>query len=142
MIPFYHRYWIDIGVGVAMCLVFLLCLEKFKIGQHCNRSMTNFLIQLGIFWIFLTPISTHSLTPTVIINNSSCNIFQRIFEILYWNNVSATTQPAFTCSKLTIETPEQGLKYVQNYQKGHQNDAIGIVLVSLLLTFNIFQTLF
>ena len=23
------------------------------------------------------------------------------------------TQPAFTCSKLTIETPEQGVKYVQ-----------------------------
>ena len=25
-----------------------------------------------------------------------------------------TTQPAFTCSKLTIETLEQGVKYVQN----------------------------
>ena len=24
------------------------------------------------------------------------------------------TQPAFTCSKLTIETPEQGVKYVQS----------------------------
>ena len=26
----------------------------------------------------------------------------------------ATTQPAFTCSKLTIETLEQGVKYVQS----------------------------
>ena len=26
----------------------------------------------------------------------------------------ATTQPAFTCSKLTIETPERGVKYVQS----------------------------
>ena len=24
------------------------------------------------------------------------------------------SQPAFTCSKLTIETPEQGVKYVQS----------------------------
>ena len=41
------------------------------------------------------------------------------------------TQPAFTCSKLTIETLEQGLKYVS-----------GVVLVPLWLTFNIFHTLF
>ena len=27
---------------------------------------------------------------------------------------SASTQPAFTCSKLTIETLEQGVKYVQS----------------------------
>ena len=26
------------------------------------------------------------------------------------------TQPAFTCSKLTIETREQGVKYVQSKQ--------------------------
>ena len=26
----------------------------------------------------------------------------------------ATTQPAITCSKLTIETQEQGVKYVQS----------------------------
>ena len=38
------------------------------------------------------------------------------------------TQPVFTCSKLTIETLGQG--------------AIGVVLVSLLLTLNIFHILF
>ena len=27
-----------------------------------------------------------------------------------------STQPAFTCSKLTIETLEQGVKYVQSLQ--------------------------
>ena len=37
-------------------------------------------------------------------------------------------QLAFACSKLTVETLEQG--------------AIGIVLVSLLLTLNIFHALF
>ena len=31
----------------------------------------------------------------------------------FWN-INVTTQPAFTCSKLTIETLEQGVKYVQS----------------------------
>ena len=40
-------------------------------------------------------------------------------------------QPAIICLKLSIETLEQGVKY-----------ASGVVLVSLLLTLNIFYTLF
>ena len=32
---------------------------------------------------------------------------------IYFENVFAT-QPAFTCSKLTVETLEQGVKYVQS----------------------------
>ena len=31
-----------------------------------------------------------------------------------WVNLNVATQPAFTCSKLTIETLEQGVKYVQS----------------------------
>ena len=42
-------------------------------------------------------------------------------------------QPAITCSKLTIETLEQGVKYVQCQQK---------ILGSLLLALNLFHTLF
>ena len=42
-----------------------------------------------------------------------------------------TFRPAITCSKLTIETLEQGVKY-----------AIRVVMVSFLLTLNIFHTLF
>ena len=49
------------------------------------------------------------------------------------------TQPAFTCTKLTIETLEQGVKYVHMFLFF---DAIGVILVSLLLTLNIFHTLF
>ena len=52
------------------------------------------------------------------------------------------TQPAFTCSKFTIETLEQGVKYVQSQQQRHQNDTIDVDLVSLLLTLSIFSTLF
>ena len=45
--------------------------------------------------------------------------------------VSNTSQPTFTYSKLTIETLEQGMKYVN-----------GVVLVLFLLTFNLFHNLF
>ena len=58
-------------------------------------------------------------------------------------------QPASTCSKLTIETLEQDVKCSKLTIKTperrhwrHQNDAIGVVLVSLLLTLDIFHTLF
>ena len=43
-------------------------------------------------------------------------------------------QPVITCSKLTTETLELGVKYVHN-------NADGVDLVSLLLTLNIFHTL-
>ena len=53
----------------------------------------------------------------------------------------ATPQLAVTCSKLIIETVEQGVNYVHKLRR-LQNDAIGVTLVSLLLTLNAFQTLF
>ena len=48
-----------------------------------------------------------------------------------------TTQPEITCSMLTIEMLEQDVKNVQSNYK-----VIDVVLVSLLLTLNIFNTLF
>ena len=36
------------------------------------------------------------------------------FRQVHSTNITATTQPTFTCSKLTIETLEKGVKYVQN----------------------------
>ena len=38
------------------------------------------------------------------------------FSKCWFMMVSALTKPAFTCSKLTIETEEQGVKYVQSQQ--------------------------
>ena len=49
---------------------------------------------------------------------------------------------AITCSKLTLETLEQDVKYVQSKQSRPQNDGNDVVLVSLMLTLNIFDTLF
>ena len=56
------------------------------------------------------------------------------YSRLCCSSVLIITQPAFTCSKLTIETLKEGVKYVQSKQRYH-NDA-GFVLVSLLLTLN------
>ena len=42
------------------------------------------------------------------------NINTFFFEILNKNQGNVITQPAITCSKLTIETLEQGVKYVQS----------------------------
>ena len=51
------------------------------------------------------------------------------------------SQPAFTCSMLGIETLEQGVKCSKLTTKTPEH-VIGDVLVSLLLTLNIFHTLF
>ena len=53
-----------------------------------------------------------------------------------------TYRVAFTCSKLTKETPEQYMKSIQSLQQMHQKDVSDIVLTSLLLTLNRFYTLF
>ena len=51
-------------------------------------------------------------------------------------------QLAITCLKLAMETLKQGVKYVQSLQQRNQKDANGFTLESLLLTLNIFLTLF
>ena len=50
------------------------------------------------------------------------------------------SQPAFTCSKLTIKTIEQGVNMFKVKNKGTRTTQ-GVVLVPLLLTLNIFYTL-
>ena len=60
-------------------------------------------------------------------------IYHNIFIESQWDwDIS---QPVFTCSKLTIEAQEQGV-HMFKY------DANGVVLVSSLLTLNIFHILF
>lgn len=49
--------------------------------------------------------------------------------------------PTPTCSKLSIETSETGVKYVQIQQYRRQND-VNNVVVCLVLTWNIFHTFF
>ena len=42
------------------------------------------------------------------------DILECAYYLFYISRFTSVTQPAFTCSKLTIETLEQGVKYVQN----------------------------
>ena len=45
----------------------------------------------------------------------ACTIFENMCHIeIYGSYKNEQSQWAFTCSKLTIETLEQGVKYVQN----------------------------
>ena len=51
------------------------------------------------------------------------------------------SQPEFTCSKLNIETLEQGVKYIQSWRRSgififSFEHISHLALVSLLLTFN------
>ena len=48
------------------------------------------------------------MSSTIIILTSRATL------LLLTSNKSGVTQPAVTCSKLTIETLEQGVKYVQS----------------------------
>ena len=52
------------------------------------------------------------------------------------------TQQTFTCSKSTIEFLEQGMKYVQVNNRDIRTTSVTFVLVFLLLTLNLFHTLF
>ena len=56
--------------------------------------------------------------------------------------ILSATQSVFTRSKLTIETTEQDVKLIKVNNKDTRTTPNGVFLVSLLLTLNIFQTLF
>ena len=43
-----------------------------------------------------------------------CFNCQKFIRLLKCSRIVAVAQPKFTCSKLTIETLEQGVKYVQS----------------------------
>ena len=74
----------------------------------------------GCFWNgggggVLTPLRTMAFN--VLAAFDQCNT-QVTTSIIYFQSFSAKvsigSQPAFTCSNLTIETLEQGVKYVQS----------------------------
>ena len=45
------------------------------------------------------------------------------------------TQKTLTGSKLSTKTLEKGVKYVQSYQRRHQNDVTGILLCVFTVNF-------
>ena len=66
-------------------------------------SVKLVIVDLLLTVIRYCSLGTH-LESKTLLKVSSTNNFKDLF-----------TQPAFTCSKLTIETAEQVVKYVQNY---------------------------
>ena len=67
-----------------------------------------------------------------------CFAFLRTFVQLF---LCFLSQPAYTYSKLTIETPEQGVKYVQSWRRSsifvvNFERISHLVLVFLFLTLN------
>ena len=66
--------------------------------------------------------------PFITKTNGVIQSFQRFHEkfirLKHAAKISFTrlSQPAFTCSKSTIETPELCVKSVQSYKEKHQND--------------------
>ena len=71
-----------------------------KSGSHPLSRKHNFGKTTRGGWVTLTP------------NIFRVNIISRL--IAFMSSFIILTQPAFTCSKLTIETLEQGVKYVQS----------------------------
>ena len=59
-------------------------------------------------------------------------------------SIFQTVDPAniYFSKSATIETIEEGVKYVQGQQYKHQNDVSDVVLVFLSLTLNVFHTFF
>ena len=56
--------------------------------------------------------------------------------------IDSLTQPAITCSNLTTEPLEQGVKHVQSYPERHQNDAKFFWTVKARLTLLTIQSKF
>ena len=67
--------------------------------------------------LFCGKISTSRLIFAIFAQNYKKTIFYALVSFTfstYTPSDNITTQPAFTSPKLTIETLEQGVKYVQN----------------------------
>ena len=65
----------------------------------------------GVHWVALsTPLFQEHLqtNPTESSNNLDLK------QTLQWYPAEEITQPIFTCSKLTMKTVEQGVKYIQS----------------------------
>ena len=71
---------------------------------------------MSVGWTLLKPLSRWRTKDLDILLNGDL-LFKRITKLRYLSiddmpNIVKITQPAITCSKLTIERLEQGLKYV------------------------------
>ena len=88
------------------------------IQQQCNGAKVCEL--LGIYILSLLG-KTHYKNNVRLCGDDSFKVFKNIkniwtgiYMLLLLGETHDITQPAITYSKLTLETPEQGVKYVQS----------------------------
>ena len=112
----------------------VICILKI-IEDHAEPSITS---KAELYsktingWILLSIFSKCSIFDFTLGSENAPEDITRFIHVrlaVLFQPAITYSQPAFTCSKLTVETLEQGVKY-------------DVVLVSLLLTLNIFHTLF
>ena len=117
--------------------------------KHCLKFLGSFK-RYCIDWLprsFLNKVA--DLRPATLLKKETlaqvffcefCKIYPQDYQSHYCV-IKKWFQLTCTCSKSTMETPKQCKKSVHRYRKRHQNDVIGAVLVSLLLTLKRFPTL-
>ena len=91
-----------------------------NVSMVTHHVLVTFMSTNKIFCIFSQPIST--------VCSGQMSTIERLIVLFQGSG----SQLAFTCSKVTIKTLEQGVKYEAN----------DVVLVCLFLTLNIFHILF
>ena len=97
---------------------------QFEYGKTIQRNHTSYVLLSDTDTIKLSSCDEN---PTATISVSLLYVWskvllckeniqkQKFVKKVWWSSsLKDTTQPAFTCSKLTIETLEQGVKYVQS----------------------------
>ena len=100
----YHQHYAKAGV-----LKLMIILQFITITQSLLKAFRNSLTSLGVDEMMANQYQNYAKLIWSVVSKD-----KRIFQIRPISNLHLFTQPAITCSKLTIETLEQGAKYVQS----------------------------
>ena len=124
---FWTRLWTKIVLPVSS-LLFTVNITIPKLIMRFMVGLCNPFSAINSLWLILFcagPIFKESFIPCDVRTN---------YTNIYPTNIYLV--------KPTIETLEKSVKYVQSYQWRHQNDVIGTVLLSSLLSLNMFYIFF
>ena len=90
----------------------MLYIDNFEIVRESVTKFLGIFIDENLTWKYHIEHVCNKVSKSIGIKYKSRNIIsKRFMKQLYFSFIPQT---AFTCSKLTIETLEQGVKYVQS----------------------------